>query len=252
MTQENGLYLLKVPGRWKQIYTTLLTLMANNGLKLLEDCNASCTGTGRQLISCWNMFNVACACYELENISEANAMLKTVIYQLNLTFNLNLDYETINSIEPLATIYWKNNIDVFDERNTTFKALYDYYVSEHFDATVKGFYDYLINEYIGEYDVNYYNPISSKSTFGYIFAEDDLYFEIHQNGNSLVLYIPIDYKLSKLWCEDNGNNSIYYSESDNIDESIINETYVFNNIDYNVYQFYFSGKINNNLKVQLS
>lgn len=94
---------LKVPEKWKVVYDALLIKMAELGTDLLVECNASCKGVDKEYIACWNMFQAACAAYELKEFKKADTLIKFI------TTKLNID---IDDYKPLCIYYGTS--DTFD------------------------------------------------------------------------------------------------------------------------------------------
>ena len=84
MLLTNYIY-LKIPTSWKLVYDKLLVKMANLGEDLLKECNASCTGENREYIACWNMFQAACAAFEIGEYSKANTLISFICAKLEIS-----------------------------------------------------------------------------------------------------------------------------------------------------------------------
>lgn len=80
----NTFIYLKVPINWKQVYDELLIKMASIGEDLLKECNASCNGENKEYIACWNMFQAACAAFELGQYNKANTLIKYIMAKLDI------------------------------------------------------------------------------------------------------------------------------------------------------------------------
>ena len=85
ITNGDGTYIyLVVPAEFECVYTKLLTRVADLGVDIVKDCSATCRGINRQVLNCWNIFQAACASYELGNEAQAAFMIKYIDEQLNL------------------------------------------------------------------------------------------------------------------------------------------------------------------------
>lgn len=112
---------LKVPEKWKVVYDALLIKMAELGTDLLVECNASCKGIDKEYIACWNMFQAACAAYELKEFKKADTLIKFI------TTKLNID---IDDYKPLCVYYGTSNtfdINDFEEEIVKENGKYDIY-----------------------------------------------------------------------------------------------------------------------------
>lgn len=112
---------LKVPEKWKVVYDALLIKMAELGTDLLVECNASCKGVDKEYIACWNMFQAACAAYELKEFKKADTLIKFI------TTKLNID---IDDYKPLCIYYGTSdefNIAEFEEEVVKENGKYDIY-----------------------------------------------------------------------------------------------------------------------------
>lgn len=74
-----------VPAEYVCTYHKLLVLLSDFGIEMLNDCNAGCKGKNKNIVNCWNMFQTACAAYQIGNTRQANVII-------------NYIKETINSI----------------------------------------------------------------------------------------------------------------------------------------------------------
>ena len=77
---------LTIPAEWVCIYHKLLVYMADFGKNLIDDCTSSCKGDGKNIISCWNLFQSAIACKELGNNKQADFFINYIKSQLNIIY----------------------------------------------------------------------------------------------------------------------------------------------------------------------
>lgn len=78
---------LTIPAEWVCVYHKLLVYMADFGKKIVDDCTASCKGNGKNIISCWNLFQSAIACRELGKNKEADFFISYIEQQLDYIYN---------------------------------------------------------------------------------------------------------------------------------------------------------------------
>lgn len=82
---EDGTYVyLTVPLKYNCVYTKLLIMVSDLGIDLIKDCTSTCKGVNRQVINCWNMFQAACAAYQLGEEKKANLLINYIVAQLRL------------------------------------------------------------------------------------------------------------------------------------------------------------------------
>lgn len=74
---------LTIPTKWIPIYRKLLSLIANGGKAILDDCNYSCKGNGSIVFNCWNIFQSACAAHAEGKEDEAELFINYVSKQIN-------------------------------------------------------------------------------------------------------------------------------------------------------------------------
>lgn len=98
--QPEYLY-LTIPADWVCIYHKLLAYMADFGKTIIDDCTASCKGNGKNIISCWNLFQSAIAARTLGNIEQADFFIKYIRKQLDLIYK-GSDKEVYDGVLPLA------------------------------------------------------------------------------------------------------------------------------------------------------
>ena len=87
---------LKVPCKYKCIYITLLTKLNELGVDMLNDCTAVCGGKNKFIITCWNMFQAACASYELGDIKKADLLINYIKAQLKIRCEEELIYYNVS------------------------------------------------------------------------------------------------------------------------------------------------------------
>lgn len=80
---------MTIPSQYMCTYSRLLTLMADIGKQLLDDCNATCKGTGKNITNCWNMFQSAIACYNLKRYDEAKLLIDYINKQIINLYRIN-------------------------------------------------------------------------------------------------------------------------------------------------------------------
>lgn len=57
--------------------------MADYGKTIIDDCNATCKGNGKQILNCWNLFQSAIANKELGNNKQADLFIDYINKQLD-------------------------------------------------------------------------------------------------------------------------------------------------------------------------
>ena len=74
---------LTIPTKWIPVYRKLLSLVANGGKAILDDCNYGCKGNGSIVFNCWNIFQSACAAHTEGKEDEAELFINYVSKQIN-------------------------------------------------------------------------------------------------------------------------------------------------------------------------
>ena len=74
---------LTIPTKWIPTYRKLLSLVANGGKAILDDCNYGCKGNGSIVFNCWNIFQSACAAHAEGKEDEAELFINYVSKQIN-------------------------------------------------------------------------------------------------------------------------------------------------------------------------
>lgn len=74
---------LTIPTKWIPTYRKLLSLVANGGKAILDDCNYGCKGNGSVVFNCWNIFQSACAAHAEGKEDEAELFINYVSKQIN-------------------------------------------------------------------------------------------------------------------------------------------------------------------------
>lgn len=97
---DNEYIYLKIPSDWICTYHKLLVYMADYGKTIIDDCTSTCKGNGKNIISCWNIFQSAIASYELGKIKEANFFIEYIEKQLSLIYKNN-NSDVYNKEQPI-------------------------------------------------------------------------------------------------------------------------------------------------------
>lgn len=94
---------MSIPSEYMCTYMRLLTLMSDIGKQLLEDCNATCKGSGKNIVNCWNMFQSAVAAYQLGRANEANFLINYIEKQVANLYKVNgMDYNVVGKF-PISS-----------------------------------------------------------------------------------------------------------------------------------------------------
>lgn len=94
---------LTIPSEYVCVYHKLLTYMADFGKPIIDDCSATCKGNGKNVLTCWNLFQSALACKSLGRVDEANFFVEYVNKQLDLIYNgTNKDVYTTTAVMPIS------------------------------------------------------------------------------------------------------------------------------------------------------
>ena len=92
---------LTIPASYVCVYHKLLAYMADLGRAQIEDCNSTCKGNGKNIISCWNLFQSAIACHALGQDKEAEFFIDYIKTQLTNLYK-GQDKEVFSNSVPLA------------------------------------------------------------------------------------------------------------------------------------------------------
>jgi hypothetical protein len=92
---------LTIPAEWVCVYHKLLSYMADFGKTIVDDCTALCQGNGKNVVSCWNIFQAAVSARALGRTAEADFFIKYVKKQLELIYK-GSDLEVYHNTVPLA------------------------------------------------------------------------------------------------------------------------------------------------------
>lgn len=84
---------MSIPRKYMCTYIRLLNMVSDIGKRLLDDCNATCKGDGKNVMNCWNMFQSAIACYNVGKAEEADFLINYIEKQVyNLYSNMGISY----------------------------------------------------------------------------------------------------------------------------------------------------------------
>ena len=78
---------MTIPADYVCTYNKILTLLAEFGVDMLNDCRASCTKRNKSIVDCFNMFNAAVAARKLGQDKVAQTLIKYINGQLKIINN---------------------------------------------------------------------------------------------------------------------------------------------------------------------
>lgn len=78
---------MTIPAEYVCIYHRILMMLSDFGVKLLRDCQASCTSKNRKVVDCFNMFNAAVAARKLGQDKLAATLINYIKGQIDLNYN---------------------------------------------------------------------------------------------------------------------------------------------------------------------
>lgn len=76
-----------IPARYVCLYHKLLVLLADYGVEMLNDCQATCKGSNKTVVTCFNMFNAGVAAYQLGETKKAEIIMKYINSQVNMIYS---------------------------------------------------------------------------------------------------------------------------------------------------------------------
>lgn len=77
---------MTIPAEYVCIYHKILTMLADFGIEMLKDCQASCNSKNKKIIDCFNMFNAAVAARKLNQDKLASTLIKYVKSQIDINY----------------------------------------------------------------------------------------------------------------------------------------------------------------------
>lgn len=80
---------MTIPAEYICIYHKILTLFADFGVEMLDDCCSGCKNHNKKLLECFNMFNAAVAARKLGNKKLATNLIKYIEGQLDIIYDKN-------------------------------------------------------------------------------------------------------------------------------------------------------------------
>lgn len=75
---------LAVPTEYASILIKLMTLLSNLGKEMIDNCNATCNGNGKNITTCWMLFQTAIEAYHIGKASEANDLIQYIENKLDI------------------------------------------------------------------------------------------------------------------------------------------------------------------------
>lgn len=87
-----------IPADYACVYARLLVLLSDLGYEMLQDCKAGCSGSNKNIISCWNMFQSACAAHALNRTKEADTLIKYIKAQISNIYKGSGVAENLGSV----------------------------------------------------------------------------------------------------------------------------------------------------------
>ena len=87
-----------IPADYACVYARLLVMLSDLGYEMLQDCAAGCKGSNKNIISCWNMFQAACAAHSLNKTKEADSLIKYIKAQISNIYKGSGVSENLGSV----------------------------------------------------------------------------------------------------------------------------------------------------------
>lgn len=87
-----------IPADYACVYARLLVMLSDLGYEMLQDCAAGCKGSNKNIISCWNMFQAACAAHSLNKTKEADILIKYIKAQISNIYKGSGVSENLGSV----------------------------------------------------------------------------------------------------------------------------------------------------------
>lgn len=87
-----------IPADYVCVYARLLVMLSDLGYEMLQDCAAGCKGSNKNIISCWNMFQAACAAHSLNKTKEADILIKYIKAQISNIYKGSRVPENLGSV----------------------------------------------------------------------------------------------------------------------------------------------------------
>lgn len=88
MADNNIIYLI-VPNKYYNVYQKLLNALADYGKEILNECYSNNKSSVSSIINCWNLFQTALACEELEQYDKALFYISYINNQLDIVYRNN-------------------------------------------------------------------------------------------------------------------------------------------------------------------
>lgn len=87
-----------IPADYACVYARLLVMLSDLGYEMLQDCAAGCKDSNKNIISCWNMFQAACAAHSLNKTKEADTLIKYIKAQISNIYKGSGVSENLGSV----------------------------------------------------------------------------------------------------------------------------------------------------------
>ena len=87
-----------IPADYACVYARLLVMLSDLGYEMLQDCAAGCKGSNKNIISCWNMFQAACAAHSLNKTKAADTLIKYIKAQISNIYKGSGVSENLGSV----------------------------------------------------------------------------------------------------------------------------------------------------------
>lgn len=78
---------LTIPKEYVCTYHKLISLVADLGKEIIDDCTYACKGNGKNVLNCWSLFQAACANYGLGNKTKADFFINYIEGQLKILYS---------------------------------------------------------------------------------------------------------------------------------------------------------------------
>lgn len=170
---------LRIPTDYVCVYHRILEVMSEYGEDMLKDCKASCTDKNRDIIDCFNMFNAALACVELDQRKKADLIIKYVAAKLNQLYPSQVEEQSF------VMKVGENDSIV----NITCKGLFDY---------DKEIFNNIEMFYIGS-GIEYLDAIKDENKKETVIVAGSYDVTVSNNGEHIYIIISDDYSIKEAY-----------------------------------------------------
>lgn len=197
---------LTIPKEWIKTYHSLLYILAGVGKQIIDDCSYTCQGSGRNIFTCWNLFQSALAAKALGDTKRAQFFIDYIDKELALYARHSRIIIPDFSKHYPSCIYKINNDGSYTFIITC--KVNGIIYNEEITIPQKDIQPVELASYYGVSSLSDGLPITVDGLTNTFEAVDNLSINVTGSGNFAWIIVPNEAGINSVTCTDTDSDSI--------------------------------------------